>query len=148
MSVKKIHLYNTEDIKNPFPKEKKFVVSWIQESIIKRGFKIKSLAIIFCSDEYLLEMNIKHLNHDYYTDVITFDNSEPSSNIIDGEIYISLDRVKDNSATFDEPLKKEVLRIIAHGVLHLLGHTDKTEEERKAMTEEENNLLLEVTHLY
>ncbi len=148
MNSKIVNIFCTEEIKNPLPRQKALVSSWIKKRITEADYTFTSLSIIFCSDEYLLQMNIQHLEHDYYTDVITFDNSEPNSKTIDGEIYISLDRVKENATQFTEPFKKEVLRIIAHGVLHLLGFGDKTPTEKSEMTKAENDFLLSAEHLY
>ena len=82
---------------------------------------------MFCSDDYLLEINKKHLNHDYYTDIITFDYSEKK---ISGDLLISIDRVKENAKTFSVSFIHELNRVVIHGVLHLCGYNDKTEEEK------------------
>ena len=95
----------------------------------KEGKSIKSLDIIFCSDEYLLDINNKHLQHDYYTDIITFDLSDPTSTLITGEVYISIDRVKDNALSLHTKFSTELLRVIFHGVLHLCGYKDKTPKD-------------------
>ena len=91
------------------------------------------------SDDELLEINKTHLDHDYYTDIITFDYS--SSRKISGELFISVDRVRDNAATHGSSEKQEFHRVVAHGVLHLLGFKDKTEAECKVMREKENEVL-------
>jgi len=98
------------------------------------------LSYIFCSDEYLLNINRQFLQHDYYTDIITFDLSE-TPDAITGEIYISLDRVKDNAQELQTPYKKELLRIIIHGALHLCGHKDKSPDQQKQMRIKENEQL-------
>ncbi len=89
------------------------------------------LSFVFCSDDYLLEVNKKFLNHDYYTDIITFDYNE--STIISGDFIISIDRVKDNALTHHCAFYKELYRVIIHGILHLLGFSDKTEIQQKKM---------------
>ena len=97
------------------------------------------LSLVFCSDDYLLEVNKKHLNHDYYTDIITFDYSE--ENKISGDLLISIDRVKENAKTFSVSFMHELNRVVIHGVLHLCGYKDKTEEEKKQMRNLENKYL-------
>jgi rRNA maturation RNase YbeY len=94
------------------------------------------LSFVFCTDDYILEVNKKFLNHDYYTDIITFDYNE--STILSGEFIISIDRVKDNSLTHQCAFHKELYRVIIHGVLHLLGFSDKTEIQKMKMRELEN----------
>ena len=99
-----------------------------------------SLAYIFCSDEYLLEINRNFLSHDYYTDIISFDLSETQT-IITGEIYISVDRVRDNARRFNTSLRKELARVMFHGALHLCGYRDKTTREKAVMNKKENQYL-------
>ena len=94
---------------------------------------------IFCSDEYLLNINKQYLNHDYYTDVISFDYSE--DNIISGDIFISVDTVKDNAKEYDVEFEKELARVMVHGVLHFIGYKDKTDEDAKQMRQKENQYL-------
>ena len=106
----------------------------------KENKTLKSLTYIFCSDEYLLEINRSHLGHDYYTDIITFDLSETPT-IIAGEVYISTDRVRDNAAELAVTIKEELHRVIFHGVLHLCGYKDKTSKDKKAMRGAENRYL-------
>lgn len=101
---------------------------------------LKSLTYIFCSDEYLLEINRSHLKHNYYTDIITFDLSE-TPEAITGEIYISTDRVRDNAETLCVTLKEELHRVIFHGALHLCGYKDKTPKDAKAMRAAEDRSL-------
>ncbi|MCP4521566.1 MAG: rRNA maturation RNase YbeY [Cytophagales bacterium] len=92
---------------------------------------------IFCSDEYLLQVNIDYLNHDYYTDIITFDNSEEEESI-EGDIFISLDRIEDNAKIEQVNFEDEFIRVVSHGLLHLIGFNDKTNEEQEIMTKQEN----------
>jgi probable rRNA maturation factor len=94
------------------------------------------LSIIFCSDSYLLNMNRDYLQHDFYTDIITFDYSEGS--VVSGDLFISTDRIRENAAIFAVSFKKELYRVIFHGVLHLVGYKDKSEEEQKLMREKES----------
>ncbi len=97
------------------------------------------LNLVFCSDDYLLEINKKHLNHDYYTDIITFDYS--IGNKISGDLLISVDRVKENAKNFSVSFSQELNRVVIHGVLHLCGYKDKTEDEKKQMRNLENKYL-------
>lgn len=94
---------------------------------------------IFCSDEYLLNINKQYLNHDYYTDVISFDYSEDG--IISGDIFISVDTVKDNAKEYEVEFEKELARVMVHGVLHFIGYKDKTDEDAKLMRQKENQYL-------
>ena len=102
---------------------------------------IESLNIIFCSDEYLLEINRSYLQHDYYTDIITFDLSPSKKAPITAELYISIDRVKDNARQLGTTIQKELHRVIFHGLLHLLGYKDKSPREEKQMRTQEELLL-------
>ncbi|NOZ34409.1 MAG: rRNA maturation RNase YbeY [Chlorobi bacterium] len=94
------------------------------------------LSFIFCSDNYLLEMNKNYLKHDFYTDVITFDYCE--NDIVSGDIFISIDRIKENAKIYKTTFQNELHRIMIHGVLHLVGYNDKTDKEQKQMREKEN----------
>lgn len=102
---------------------------------------IESLNIIFCSDEYLLEINRSYLQHDYYTDIITFDLSRSKKSPITAELYISIDRVKDNARQLGTTIQTELHRVIFHGLLHLLGYKDKSPRDQKQMREKEEQLL-------
>ena len=97
------------------------------------------IVILFCLDEYLLEINKKHLNHDYYTDIITFDYCVEK--IVSGDLYISIDRVKENAKVFNETFMNELTRVVIHGVLHLCGYNDKTDSDQKIMRNLENKYL-------
>ncbi|WP_299159563.1 rRNA maturation RNase YbeY [uncultured Eudoraea sp.] len=110
--------------------------SWIKNILESENAQLGELSYIFCTDEYLIELNQKYLKHNSYTDIITFDYSE--KDIISGEIYISVDRVRENALHFNEEFNKELQRVMAHGVLHLLGYKDKTEKEREKMRTKEN----------
>ena len=95
---------------------------------------------IFCSDSYLLEINQMYLNHDTYTDIITFENYEPSG-LLMSDIYISIDRVKENALKFKVEFEKELVRVLSHGMLHLNGYKDKSKLDRLIMTEKENECI-------
>ncbi len=106
----------------------------------KEGKSLASLTYVFCSDAYLLELNRSYLQHDYFTDIITFDLSENKKQII-GEIYISIDRVRDNATTVGVSFNNELHRLIFHGALHLCGYKDKSAREKTAMTAAEDKYL-------
>lgn len=122
-------------------KQKTVLRNWIQKVVRSKGAKIAEINYIFCSDEYLKEVNIQYLQHDYYTDIITFDNSE-EENLLEGDIYISIDRVQENSLLFSKLFEHELHRVMIHGILHLLGWGDKTKEEAEQMRQEEEASLL------
>ena len=111
--------------------------NWLNTVATKEGKNILSLTYIFCSDKYLLSINKEYLNHNYYTDIITFDNSISGQGIL-GDIFISIDRVKENASEFNEPLQRELNRVIVHGLLHLCGYKDKTESEQNVMRQRED----------
>ena len=117
----------------------KGVREWISSVISSRGKKLGDIGVIICSDDYLLDLNNQYLNHNYYTDIITFDYTE--KDVIGGDLFISYDRVKENAKKYKETFKKELLRIIIHGLLHLIGFLDKTKEEKNTMTLKENEYL-------
>jgi probable rRNA maturation factor len=106
----------------------------------KEKHKLSSITYIFCSDEFLLQMNRDFLKHDYYTDIITFGLSEKGEPV-EAEVYISLDRVKDNAANLETTYKDETLRVIFHGALHLCGYKDKRKSEITLMREKEEQYL-------
>jgi rRNA maturation RNase YbeY len=112
----------------------------ILQLISEKGFLGGTINIIFCSDQFLRGYNKKYLNHDYYTDVVTFNLSENIKEIA-GDIFISLDRVRDNAKTYKVSLKMEIARVIGHGVLHLTGMEDSSEELKQAMRMEEDKFL-------
>ena len=109
---------------------------WIKKVITSENKEMGEINYIFCSDEYLLERNIKYLDHDTLTDIITFNYCK--GKIITSDIMISIDRVKENSTIFDNPFSEELHRVMIHGILHLIGYDDKTEKEKKLMKEKEN----------
>lgn len=130
--------YIAENIELP-KLEKQKLNKWIKDVAAIYNKKTGDLAFIFCNDEKILEMNNLYLQHDYYTDIITFDYTEGDR--ISGDIFISLDTVKSNSVEFETNFTNELHRIIIHGVLHLCGNDDKTPELRKEMTQKENSAL-------
>lgn len=124
-----------------FPIKKKGLLRrWISESISLEGFVSGNINVILCSDEYLHKMNIEYLNHDTFTDIITFDYSE--NKIISGDLFISIDRIKENASIFSKKVIDELHRVIIHGVLHLCKFGDKTKLEKEVMTQKENAYLL------
>jgi len=114
--------------------------SFIEKKVKKEGYTIDSLTYVFCSDKYLLKINKDFLYHDYYTDIISFDLSEIPGQLI-GEVYISVDRVKDNAKTHGTSLKEELHRVIFHGALHFCGYKDKKPSDAKKMREMEDRWL-------
>ena len=114
--------------------------SFLPSLFKKEKKQLAELQYIFCSDPYLLEINKQYLNHNYYTDIITFDLSEPGQPI-NAEIYISVDRVRDNALSFGNTLKNELHRVIFHGALHLCGYKDKSQKDEKLMRNMEDRYL-------
>ncbi|MEO1099362.1 MAG: rRNA maturation RNase YbeY [Bacteroidota bacterium] len=113
---------------------------WINLIITQEGSSLEELNFIFCSDDFLHRMNFEYLDHDTLTDIITFDQSEQSKSI-EGDIFISIDRVTDNAKDLNSTFQDELDRVIAHGVLHLLGFTDKTDAEQSLMRKKEEACL-------
>ena len=114
--------------------------SFIEKRVKKEGFSIDSLTYVFCSDKYLLKINKDFLSHNYYTDIISFDLSEFTGQLI-GEVYISVDRVKDNAKTHGTTFKEELHRVIFHGALHFCGYMDKKPADAKKMRQMEDRWL-------
>ena len=130
--------YFLQDIDFVF-KHKRLNNSWLKlvaESEIK---KLGNINIIFCSDNYILDVNVKYLGHDYFTDIITFDYCV--KNILSGDLFISIDTVRDNAEFYKTEFNDELNRVIVHGLLHLIGYDDHTPEEQKIMSEKENYYL-------
>jgi len=121
-------------------KNKAQLRDWFINTTRAEGNRIKELNYVFCSDAYLLEMNQSYLNHDTYTDIITFDNSETDENVL-GDIFISIDRIRENAKNFGVTETDELHRVMIHGLLHLLGYGDKSKTEKAKMTEKENHYL-------
>jgi probable rRNA maturation factor len=118
-------------------KHKTSVKSWVNDTIVAEGFILKELNYIFCSDDYLLKVNREYLDHDTFTDIITFDNSEKEKVVI-GDVFISIDRIRENSQKFNVTETNELHRVIIHGALHLVGYKDKTAVTKQKMTEKED----------
>jgi probable rRNA maturation factor len=116
------------------------VADWIHSSVLAEQFSLQSLNIVFCSDDYLLEVNKTYLQHDYYTDIITFDNSE-SDSVIEGDIFISIDRVRENATLFSVPFFDELCRVIIHGILHLMNYDDHSDVDRSVIRMKEDHYL-------
>lgn len=112
-----------------------FFVSWLSVLCKTEGKELGDVSIIFCSDAYLLAMNVEHLNHDYYTDIITFDYCDGA--VVSGDLFVSVDRVKENSVDLKQLFHVELNRVVAHGVLHLIGYGDKLEGEEELMRSKE-----------
>jgi probable rRNA maturation factor len=116
--------------------DSEFFVLTINHLINSEKFELGDITIVFCNDDYLLEMNKSYLDHDYYTDIITFDYSEAA--VISGDLFISIDRVIENSSAFHVSFNHELSRVIYHGVLHLCGYKDKSDDDIKIMRSKEN----------
>jgi len=124
-------IFFNEDITFKF-QGKNLFKAWLKKVAEKEGFKVKNLNYIFCSDEYLHKINVEYLDHDTYTDIITFDNSEDETTI-EGDIFISIDRVKENSQSLNTVFEDELKRVIVHGLLHLCGYDDHSPENKAEM---------------
>jgi rRNA maturation RNase YbeY len=111
--------------------------TWLKNIAQQEGFLIGDLNYIFCSDDHVLKVNQEYLNHDFYTDIITFDNSESDLHI-EGDIFVSIDRVKENAITLNQPYETELRRVLAHGILHLTGYGDLDDDQEKIMRQKED----------
>jgi rRNA maturation RNase YbeY len=127
--------FHNEGVTTKTP-SKRLLKTWIKEFVSNHGKKVGELAFIFCSDEKILEVNQNFLQHDYYTDIITFDYCEDQT--VSGDIFISVERVAENAISHKVEYKAELLRVIAHGVLHLIGFQDKSPKKKIEMTENED----------
>lgn len=136
MKLKDVIQFHTEDTAFNLQETDK-IQNWLAEAAKREGSQITALSFIFCSDNYLYNINVEYLNHDTLTDVITFQYSEPKEDI-EGDIFISIDRIKENAEQFKVSFEHELFRVMIHGTLHLLGYGDKTPEEKTLMTEKEN----------
>ncbi len=115
------------------------ISNWIQATIREEKYKMEEISYIFCDDEYLVEKNVKYLNHNTLTDIISFDYSV--GKIISGDIFISIERVKENATIFEVSLTQELHRVMIHGILHYCDYHDKTEDQKKEMRSKENYYL-------
>lgn len=122
-------------------KDRKKLRKWLADTAAGRSFNITDIQYIFCSDEFLLDINRNFLQHDYFTDIITFDLSEKKTDLC-GEIYISIPRVKENAKTYGNTFYAELHRVMVHGILHLCGLKDKTAKQEKEMRNAEDEALL------
>lgn len=130
--------YFCEDIRFTY-KNKLANNRWLKMVAGSEIRKIGDINIIFCSDNYILDVNMKYLQHDYFTDIITFDYCE--GKVLSGDLFISVDSVRENSIEFGTDFEEELHRVIVHGVLHLIGYDDHTEEDKKLMRQKENYYL-------
>lgn len=135
----KISFY-CSDIPNTPVSNRRFLRSFISDLFKKESKLLSSLSFVFTSDDYLLKMNKKHLKHNFYTDIITFNLSDNQDEIV-AEIYISVERVRENAKIHGTTLKKEILRVIFHGALHLCGYRDKKKSEITIMRQKEDGYL-------
>ena len=131
-----------------FPEEISFKLSqplktskWLKTISKSEGYEVGGINYIFCSDDYLLEINRQYLDHDYYTDIITFDNSEEDKKL-EGDIYVSIDRVKENAKDLNIEFETELRRVIVHGLLHLMGYEDTNGALKQQMRKKEDECLL------
>ena len=122
--------FSIEDVNVPGLDSEHFAF-WLNQVVVNEGFETGDINVIFCSDEYLLKINIDFLQHDFYTDIITFDYCEDS--IVSGDLFISIDRVVDNAEKLNTDYAEELKRVCVHGVLHLCGYKDKSNEEENHM---------------
>ena len=113
--------------------------AWLKAVAVEENRRLGEISVIFCSDAYLLDMNRKYLGHDYFTDIITFDYSE--GEVLSGDLFISVDTVRSNASFYSAEFDDELDRVIVHGLLHLIGYGDHSEEEFAAMKEKENYYL-------
>ena len=128
-------LFNTEEINFSLSNEQS-IIKWIESTIITEGKILGEISYIFCDDKYLHNINLEYLQHDTYTDIITFDYTE--MDIISSDIFISIDRIKENATTFSKTFDNELHRVIIHGILHLLGYKDKSDIDAKMMRSKED----------
>lgn len=131
-----IEFYSETDFKI---EDTKALSHWISEIILRENHELGDLTYVFCDDAYLHKLNLQFLNHDTFTDIISFDNSLGKQ--IHGEIYISVERVKENAGTYQVAFLEELHRVIIHGVLHFCGYKDKTKKQQETMSRKENEAL-------
>lgn len=139
MPVSEILFETVANLSLPFSGEEKKYVDWLIKVAQNENKEIEALTYVFCSDEYLIEINRKYLNHDYYTDIITFPYKE--GDVIESDIFISLDTVSSNAEKYNQPFEVELRRVIVHGLLHLMGYDDETDEDVVLMRKKEEDCL-------
>ncbi len=130
-----IHFFS-EDIQFELTDQPRFI-EWIQEVVESFKQSILDVNYIYCSDKYLLDINKEYLDHDYFTDIITFDNREDKTQPLEADIFISIDRVRENADLLNQSFTIELARVMIHGIHHLLGQGDKTEAEKAEMRKRE-----------
>jgi probable rRNA maturation factor len=131
-------MINFHDLNTGFKlSNKREIKRWMNEVAKTEKKEIGQLDIIFCSDNYLLDLNNQHLNHNYFTDILTFNYSDNQS-VISGDLFISVDRVKENSIQFASSIELEIKRVMVHGLLHLIGYNDSAAAEKNLMKQKEN----------
>ena len=135
-----IYIENMNEVMQIPGVDPEFFVSVIPELISLENKKCGDISLVFCTDEYLFDLNKKHLQHDYYTDILTFEYIDNEG--VSGDLFISIDRIIDNAELLIVEARMELNRVVFHGVLHLLGYSDKTLEEKKIMTRKEDEYLL------
>lgn len=131
--------YLPENVTLPKQFRRRLTTQWIKDVISKKEKKVGDIAYIFCNDAKIIEMNRQYLQHDYFTDIITFDYT--AGNMISGDVFISLETVKTNAELYNTTYEEELRRVIIHGVLHLCGYKDNTRMNKKNMREKENEAL-------
>ena len=129
----------SEDIEYSLPNES-IITNWLQNVVTQEGYDIDHINYIFCSDSYLHSINLEHLNHDTYTDIITFDLSDAEKSLC-SDIFISVDRVKENALVNNQSFIDELHRVLVHGILHLMSYNDKTKEQKDNMRKKEDACL-------
>lgn len=120
-------------------RNKRNISEWLRYVVDNEGFTNGDIAIVCCSDDYLLEVNRSYLNHDYYTDIITFDYTD--NQVVSGDLMISVDRIRDHAVKYGVSFEDELHRVMVHGVLHLCGYKDKRKNDKELMTSKENHYL-------
>lgn len=136
--------YHTQDLAFDFAGEKLRTSRWIKAAVAEEGCTAGNICVVFCSDRCLIDINRKHLNHNYFTDIITFDYSRlkrGGGKEVSGDLFISVETVRDNADLYCTAFGEELRRVIIHGVLHLIGYGDKTPEEAHIMRKKENAYL-------
>lgn len=130
--------FHVEDLADFQAPDEKRITDWLLAVALAENVPFREVQYIFCSDEYLRDVNVEYLNHDYYTDIITFPYADDA---IHGDLFISVDRVQDNAQTLQVPFEQELHRVMVHGVLHLAGYGDKTEADAALMRTKENQYI-------
>lgn len=120
-------------------KEEQILKDWIMNVVQENGFEVGEINYVFCDDEYLHKLNVEFLKHDTLTDIISFDNT--LGKLLNGDIFISIDRIKDNAKDFKVTFEEELHRVMIHGVLHYMGFKDKSDDDKREMRNQENRAL-------